>query len=413
MERSSDQTMRRNSIRIGTVILMVLLVGAALLSVRACTQAGGIQQGKHTGAWYDIHMIDANNGWASTYRSILHTTDGGAHWQDVTPWHTFGRWGHSGTFVSASVAWVVQQGDKDNKSSAQAFATSDGGKTWHTADLPDTISKFTITTGTNVERLDVSVSKIFAYDGQHGLVIATEVYTPAHNSDDQTTEFVHVLQTDDGGQRWHLLLDHLPDANPSSTNPFGIGTWATFLDKQTGWIAGISTPVYVTHDGGQSWQPQVLPPLPASHFNGGVAYEAPQFFDARNGILPIKLYTNVQSAYGAYITTDGGATWAAPSLLTITGFPVISYLDQQRWFMMTDDKLYKTSDGGQRWTTTPIHTGYLHVTGVDFLSDTVGWIIGNNTSQNSGFTGDSDTITALLKTTDGGATWHVISHSVS
>jgi len=32
-----------------------------------------------------IRMLDTSNGWALSAQSVLKTTDGGVHWQDMTP----------------------------------------------------------------------------------------------------------------------------------------------------------------------------------------------------------------------------------------------------------------------------------------------------------------------------------------
>src|SRR5262245_58214737 len=73
----------------GAGLLYSLLICVVLGSLGGCTRVGaGGSSGKHIGMWQALRMFDAQHGWASTYRAILVTSDGGAHWQDVTPWQT-------------------------------------------------------------------------------------------------------------------------------------------------------------------------------------------------------------------------------------------------------------------------------------------------------------------------------------
>src|SRR5271166_651405 len=99
--------------RAGVGLLLLLLICTLLVSLGGCAPGGS--SGKHIGMWQAIHMFDAQHGWASTYLAILITSDGGVHWQDVTPWQTLSPWGHSATFLTPLIAWVVQWGNKDTK----------------------------------------------------------------------------------------------------------------------------------------------------------------------------------------------------------------------------------------------------------------------------------------------------------
>ncbi len=405
--------------RAGIGLLMPLLLSVLLAILGACAPGAGGGSGKHIGAWLSIRMVDAQHGWASTYLAILRTSDGGAHWQDVTPWQKLSPWGHSATFLTASIAWVVQQGNKDDKTPAQVFRTADGGQTWQHSDLPDTVSAFTPTSSPyQGNRTDVSVSSVSASDAQHAWVVSTRIFTPSHNSDNIQITYTHVLQTSDGGKTWSVLLQGLPGTQ-SSTSPSAprIG-WAVLVNATTGWLNG-PTPstLLVTQDGGATWQQHALPPLPIKDPTGGAATQllVPTFLSAQQGILSTLTYgRNGNNQYTCYVTRDGGTTWTVTPPLTLQWFPATDYRDATHWSFLTDTSiLYKTVDGGQHWTTSQLKTAFQRIEQVQFLSSTIGWAIGNNIPANGSFMGDSDTVTAPVKTTDGGKTWTALSYNVS
>ena len=89
-----------------------------------------------------LWMSDATTGWArTTTQLILHTTDGGNSWQDVTPPYPAGSMVQvppAFTFLSGTVAWVAifEKQQPDGTIPNVLFRTSDGGHTWQEAMLP-------------------------------------------------------------------------------------------------------------------------------------------------------------------------------------------------------------------------------------------------------------------------------------
>src|SRR5205807_725249 len=79
--------------RLGTIaagLCAAVLVGALLLVLNLARQhntnsSGVAQTSQQIIVFVSLHMIDASNGWALSSKAFLHTTDGGVHWQDVTP----------------------------------------------------------------------------------------------------------------------------------------------------------------------------------------------------------------------------------------------------------------------------------------------------------------------------------------
>lgn len=405
----------------GTGLLLALL-SVLLVSLSGCGLSDGGSSGKHIGAWQAIQMLDTQHGWASTYLAILRTSDGGAHWQDVTPWQKRSPWGHSATFLTPQIAWVVQQGNKDDKTPAQVFRTADGGETWQHADLPDSVSTFTPTSSPyQGNRSDVAVSNVSAIDAQHAWVLSTRTYTPSHDPDNIQITYTHVLQTSDGGATWSVLVSRLPGlpSEQNSTSPSVPGiNWAALVNSTTGWLNG-PTPetLLVTQDDGQTWHQRTLPALlraTAVASESVTQLSAPILLSAHDAILPAVTYGRAgNNAYYFYVTRDGGATWTVTPALTLLGFPEADYLDVTHWSLLTESAvLYQTADGGQHWTTSHPKTDFRRILDVHFLTNSTGWAIGDNTPANGPFMGDSDTVTSPIKTSDGGKTWKTVTYTV-
>jgi len=328
-----------------------------------------------------LWMSDATTGWASTTTHlILHTTDGGKSWQDVTPPYPAGSSGQfPPTFASlgGSLAWVaVPEKLPDGTSAGAIFRTSDGGHTWQQATLPTS---------------QLGISQVQFVNAQDGWVLSSPGGGAAGS------EGVNLFRSTDGGQTWSLVA-HAPGALPLQ----GIKSGMSWISATTGWITGsIAIPnavyLYRSQDGGVSWQPQALPssfPVQAT--------EPPVFFSASDGLLPVIFSTPQGPSFAVYATHDGGATWSSSTLLSTIG----SAWDwdfltmQQGWVVgATGSTLNETSDGGQHWTAITPSANFQHISKLDFVSAQEGWAISTATPA----------APVLLKTMDGGQTWVQVS----
>ncbi len=92
------------------------------------------------GAISSLHMFDATTGWGATSNQLLRTTDGGFHWQDVTPPAPPGASLLSLAMFprSAAEAWVARGLDAGGSGAPQSAIshTTDGGLTWRSITLP-------------------------------------------------------------------------------------------------------------------------------------------------------------------------------------------------------------------------------------------------------------------------------------
>ena len=154
----------------------------------------------------------------------------------------------------------------------------------------------------------------------------------------------------------------------------------SLLNAFTGWVTGtVSLPdlawLYVTHDGGSTWHQQslLMPPGVAS---ARLSILSPTFFSAADGILPIS-FSNVTTdsdfAIDIYVTHDGGRTWqsTAPvsAALRILG---LGFADMQHWWATDGTILYSTDDGGNHWIKLSPGESFKNIAQLDFVSDKVG-----------------------------------------
>jgi len=99
-------------------------------------------------------------------------------------------------------------------------------------------------------------------------------------------------------------------------------------------------------------------------------------------------------------TTDGGTTWTSIAGLPLPGTvkPLsVDFVDRSLgWIGCSDGSVYKSTDHGNTWVklTVPLTAP---VTSLKFISSKTGWVCGR---------GDFEIGGDILKTTDGGTSWH-------
>lgn len=344
---------KRVSNRIAAVLVAALLV-AALVTTFSLINAGkhgnqaGIGAG-HNGrtgvALTDgsrLYMVSQQVGWAvghgpkpynNLFGSVLRTSDGGKHWQDVTPQ---GLPGHEVGYLyilDEQTAWLPAW--SGHISPTWLYRTVDAGASWQRFAWPQT-----------------SDAGITFVDQNHGWVIgapplelpALPTTTSSARSAGTSSKPVNLqdlnqprppgklslLHTDDGGKTWQ---------NMGPLTISGDSHAVQFLDQQTGWMAvahfgsskdaknpvSFTSALYITHDGGHTWKSQSL--LDAQgrteHVLSNISV-MPTFLNRNDGYL--MAYDNSSPArLFMYVTSDGGNTWqqSGGALPANTGFDTV------------------------------------------------------------------------------------------
>jgi photosystem II stability/assembly factor-like uncharacterized protein len=339
-----------------------------------------------------IHMFNGSAGWAITYdplnnARILHTTAGVTNWRDVTP--VIGGQNSiigKADFFDSMVAWATVS----NPSNLFVYRTHNGGQTWEKFQLPDH---------------GIGAGSIFFLNLQVGWILVGKGAAAG-------SEAVDVLYTGDGGMIWKIVSVTSYTNNSTTALPFGGDkSGISFVSTTTGWATGFTNAdhfawLYVTHDGGATWQHQAIP-LPADAFQ--VSTLPPIFFNATSGLLPVIIPGPTSQTIDIEVTHDAGASWSATSPVPIAAIPgTINFVDMVHGWVAgnahdvesnnyINSTVYSTSDGGEHWAHHIVKFG-ADITMLDFASPAQGWTI--------------DELHFLYQTTDGGQTWTRVTPAV-
>ena len=350
-----------------------------------------------------LHMADDRAGWATALGPLLlHTTDGGQHWMDVTPPGTGSGGVFAPTFLDASRAWAATS--REGNPVVTLCRTADGGRTWETNTFAQTFSSTVM--GLDLEAADLTSGWL--------------VVIPLHTMNSSPAA---LFRTSDGGAHWEQV------ASTNDTLPYGGGI--RFADSTTGWLSGVTEntrplSLSVTCDGGRNWQAVELP-LPPGYEDGRLDPGLPTFFapGGQDMLLPAQYLPQSgrasESACIIYVSHDGGRSWRATT--PVRNGSVSDFISaSEGWVWAAEPHntgsgapvkgmLYHTWDGGQTWEAlagTPGLDAFLQHGGdvlqLDFVSAETGWAI---VRAADGWT------TQLLKTQDGGRSWDPIAELVS
>ncbi|MEX0800221.1 MAG: hypothetical protein WD379_03270 [Dehalococcoidia bacterium] len=212
-----------------------------------------------------------------------------------------------------------------------------------------------------------------------------------------------VFETADGGATWR----ELPGWTYCCAGPI------YFDDETHGWLASPAE-LMVTHDGGNSWQPQALP-LPDGYDRAASLDHAPVFVSSRGGVVPVSLAATNEAtgATGFYLTHDAGDSWQLAGTLASPA-SMVSVVDLDVWFAVGEE-FHSTRDGGKTWETVrpdwkqagrlvrlPGAATSIDPIEIEFITERDGWAILQVT------TGTGEGVHALIQTEDGGRTWRLI-----
>ncbi len=406
------------------VIVFALVLGVALLHARSRAPVqvhpspsvapqplpspsitGTYPRGFYPGS---LHMVSPNVGWNGV--AYVETSDAGLHWRVISSPPAISNQikGGLGDFaLDTTHAWMTGA----TSHGLVVTSTVDGGHTWSaSAPLPALIQ---IRGGNAAVQLDF-------IDAQHGWLVVDTAGSASPNSR-------AIFATSDGGRRWSEIA-RASESDGSFLGRLAAGctpSGITFISADDGWLtydctraSGVLSPrsgplAAVTRDGGRSWEAVPLPSYPLG--SGYFSASAP-IFTLSNGILPV-FFGGIGPSW--YRTTDSGRTWsfhqlpfrplATPDFIDArTGWAVkqtgpIPPSAGADCYVVTCAfvaELYGTTDGGATWK---LLSRLVPAAGaVAFFDAKVGYYAWSENPFDEGSPG------GIMKTTDGGRSWSVV-----
>jgi photosystem II stability/assembly factor-like uncharacterized protein len=348
-----------------------------------------------------IRLVGPGHAWVvadGPRLTVLRTVDDGAHWVDVTPPSDLvGTGGPVAGFTAGDDNHaILALPPSGNATTGARLYTTDGGATW----------KPSTTVG--------------AYGEQYFSFLGNELgWSETSEGAAMGSEAVDILRTRDGGATWEVMsrgqsLDGQTAASPGALSTGCDKTGIGFGRDTTGFATGACNSsgyyFYVTHDAGRTWQPAQLPRPPSVTSDDvtrgawNTLLEPPVFDGARGaGLVESSLSTSPASfTHHDYIyeTADGGAQWTLvdPPLRGATWAWAAGATD---WWAGDATTLVHTADAGTHWATLPSPGLIVDTPSLDALQFTTadsGWAL----------VASSDGVPRIVRTTDGGRSWHPV-----
>lgn len=342
-----------------------------------------------TAQFREMEWVSPTVGFGGCGGAMFKTTDGGASFTlksgDPTCPYIWGM-----DFKDGNVGIV---GGGIQGGSNGMFKTTNGGVTW-TRKYTGDCNTILYMSGTEWLSIDRAVVIRSTNDGESWSQIGTcetglGQMVKVGNSGRLAGVSVYgtVSISDNGGVSWTTTL------NPIGN--FGVGEWDIhFGDNLNGVVSGQGGTIYLTHDGGLTWQ----------RITSGFA----------TGIKDLKMYdANLGVAVGdfGYImqTTNGGRFWNVMkpehlgNTFTRGDLNCVSNFGRNSWFAAGQSGVaYRSNDAGATWFSIgfPNLPGDLEINSIKFTSELDGWVAGINLS-------DLHRREAIYQTHDGGFSWEL------
>jgi photosystem II stability/assembly factor-like uncharacterized protein len=329
------------------------------------TKDGGENWNKEDiGSYADIagiFFLNSNMGWVLSGGKVYRTKNGGKNWEMselppvsfLAPSPSEQGWQGSIFFINEKRGWATVGFD-------YMYSTEDGGKTWKTIKVPNSVDRIAFT------------------DENNGCIAARSI-----------------ICTKDGGKTWKEILSAKPGIG-ADIEGYSVAIWGfSFANRNTGFAVGKGGQIFKTEDRGKTWKAKSR------------AYRWDLYFlDSQKGWA-----NGSKRNKGSIIKTeDGGKTWKTQkefdNRIEISFFfinPAIGWAvaneqsrDNRKGPLVLNYIILYTNAGGKTWITQIKEPGgekYIsnQLLDIFFMNPNVGWVGGYNGM--------------ILHTKDGGKNW--------
>jgi len=345
--------------------------------------------------------------WLFSGDRVYRSTDGRSNWSDVSP-----TLSSSGPYVAYALdsqhAWTAQSSTVQGLNSIVSvvfYRTSNGGANWERVGNAPIVGSW--------------LHEITFVDTLHGWLLVSLALTsvspsPGTPSPEPATssEWVSIWGTSDGGRSWVQLSSSSSSLDQQSGGRGQLSsncykTAITFRDDTTGWVTAAcpyGRPfLYLTSDGGRTWQLQALPPAQAQTNESPTTSPIvmpPVFFGNTFGLLPVDLELATPGAPSRvlviYLTRDGGLTWTPT--VPVRGGRVFAVVKPDYWIVIAPPRQVVHTNDGRRYAQNVSDTDLGNIVQVAFADPQHALAL--VAQANGGY--------RLLQTADGGSHWSVV-----
>ncbi len=310
-------------------------------------QTWSLQTSNTTNALHAVQFVDANTGYAAGDKGLLlKTSDGGATWAAQS--NTFPGWAsiNALAFTSADTGWIAGQ-------AGYIRMTNDGGQTWQDIDSDTSVDIFSIhfgeglgvfggargVIGTSADGQTWQASAPLPQDTRDVTAVlsqgADDVWA-AGSLKDGSARAWFITKNDDG-------IDFKPVAGDFGAHPDLQET--AFPTSDVGYVVGFGGAIGKTTDGGDTWTWQ--------HFKSQYPNAADITAISCPTVDDCWISGQVSRNPGfVFVTHDGGQSWEFQPNEVSNNWPWvydIEMVDAQHGHVATRPNMYHTSNGGVTW----------------------------------------------------------------
>ena len=394
---------------VATVGVILVAIGVAILLQHARPHSI-VQPVNSSGAMTvpisTATFLNAKDGVVITERGLLITHDGGQNWQLQTDLQLDWRGINDVRFIDPDHIVIVR---RSNGVAQFLHSTADGGAHWQTNRI-------------SLIGPPEKPGALFFLNAREGWQ-ESDSGLPAGKlvpggPNPKGPNAVALYHTTDAGSHWAQLW-RVAATQSSSPGPAfaGFPNSLLFTDSMHGFMGTVSYDnvgrLYVTRDGGRTWQVALIPAPPGGWPSGccGKVGTSPAVTMFGNRGFVAEGDANRGAVYS---TSDGGQNWGNPRLLP-TGAVQPYFLTPSHWRALGDSAMYETVDAGASWKHVAVHlpsgldvlVSYL-VTETHVIWGVGGGVLPGVPASTCLQFFDGPGCNFLIRSTDAGATWTLV-----
>jgi photosystem II stability/assembly factor-like uncharacterized protein len=334
----------------------------------------------------NVYFSDNNTGYITTPLKVFKSTNGGANWLTIITGSAF----QSSYFINSSSFYLA-----DNYS--RIFKTTNSGNTFDTllGKQNSLLLKIQSIDANKLWSNGINYANWKSTNGGTNWLFdnsATSLSIKYTEFTDVNTGFAiagrgTLFKTSNFGVTWNHLFDH-------SSEVLSLH----FLNSQTGW-AFADNSIFKTTNNGLNWttlsNPNGINKAKFFEEQNGYGYNSSYLYKTTNSgvnwnqasveIIQDYSFINNQTGWTISVvdtitilrkTTNGGLNWTQYS--TINDYiNNIKYINENIGYLLSYDKLYRTTNGGNVWKFIPISKS-LRIFSMDIIDANTGWLCGDN-----------------------------------